>query len=159
MTLPSRADIRAKIATYLASVSGVTTAFDTTPRVVNDGQLPALIVRLGRGAYSPSPYGGGRYSATFQGQIQGLGALTNLNTEGKAELATEALLDAVMSALLNVNTFTVGTPAQAGDFLVLADSGLTAMQYPVNNETGRVYGGFILDFSIAFLVNTNGSVV
>lgn len=149
---------RARLAAMYALVTGITKAFPDIPRVVQDAELPAVVIWPGEATYDTDSGGDNDVLETRTYQAFLLVQNLQLGTENQAQIAVDPFIDRIRDYFLARPglELTGASPPQmvVDNATLLRDSG-----YIVQNYGGVDYGAVIFYHQIiewAAIVHVDG---
>lgn len=133
--------VTARLAAMGALITGVTTSFANIPRVLQDVELPALVVYPGAATYEYGPQGSDTVQETRAYDLTLYIARTAFGTETQGQVAVAPFFDrirAYFAARPGLELDGAAEPrVRVYNALLTNDSGLQVIEYPA--ESGDTY--------------------
>jgi hypothetical protein len=144
---------RARLSAMGAFIAGITHSFTDIPRVVQDAQLPALIVVPRQATYNID-YGEGTVGETRLYQLLVLVQRLGEGTEKQAQVSVDPFFQRVRDYFIARPQLELDGAAEPQtvvyNAMPLGDAGFQVIPYPAASGTspGVDYAGFILDLQV-----------
>lgn len=146
------AEIRERIAAMGETITGIEKTFARPPRVLQNAELPALVVFVGRSTYNLLSHGEQMNMDNRVYDVVLYAASAGDGTEGQSEEECETLMERVKAHYIATPGLELsGSSLSVYDTEMLGDSGIQYLRYPLNAPNAKAYIGSVFQIRVSDL--------